>query len=247
MIPKIIHYCWFGGKKLPREVRAYISNWKKICPDYDIREWNESNFPINQYPYAKEALEARKYAFVSDVARLYALKEQGGIYLDTDVELLKSFDSFLHHKSFVGLERKEWISTAVIGSEKDSAFVNQCLESYVGVHFCLVDGKMDTTPNTHRLTKVLKKYGFEEVSNLQTLENGLFIYPQEYFSPLTWFDKTNCQNDNTVAIHHFESSWLPFAMRLKFKHPNWYKIYELFYIKPRSIFILIKRDLSLKF
>ena len=124
MIPKIIHYCWFGSNKKPRKVRKCIAIWKKLLPDYEFIEWNEDNFDINMIEYAKEAYNEKKYAFVSDVARLYALLQFGGIYMDTDVELLKPLDSFLNHRAFCGFESENFLSTAMIGADKGSEWIN---------------------------------------------------------------------------------------------------------------------------
>ena len=123
MIPKIIHYCWFGRKKKPQDVINNIRNWQIVMPDYQIKEWNEDNFDLNSMTFTKEAYLVKKYAYVSDVVRLYALMTEGGIYLDTDVRALKPFDSYLHHSSFIGLEATSRLSTAVIGAMKATPWI----------------------------------------------------------------------------------------------------------------------------
>ena len=117
-IPKKIHYCWFGGNPLPKETVEYIKSWKKYCPDYEIIEWNESNFDINRNLYIKQAYEAKKYAFVSDYVRVFALYKYGGIYLDTDVEVFKDFNDLLDNESFWGFEQENYIATSTIGAKK---------------------------------------------------------------------------------------------------------------------------------
>ena len=147
MIPKKIHYCWFGGKALPEDTVRYIGSWRRHCPDYEIKEWNESNFDLDMFPYVREAYDAGKYAFVSDVARLYALVSEGGVYMDTDVEVLKPLDCFLGHEAFSGFEDAGHVTTGVIGSEKGGKYVSENLAEYGKRHFVKEDGSLDTTTN----------------------------------------------------------------------------------------------------
>src|SRR5699024_8907222 len=128
MIPKIIHYCWFGGNELSKTTKVCINSWKKKLPDYKIIEWNESNFDINSNQYVKEAYQAGRYAFVTDYVRLYVLYHYGGIYMDTDVEVLKSLDSFLKHQAFTGCENEKNSVTGIIGSEKDHEWIKTLLD-----------------------------------------------------------------------------------------------------------------------
>ena len=130
MIPKKIHYCWFGRKPLPALALMCIESWKRFLPDYEIIEWNEDNFDVNLYQYAKEAYHMKKYAFVSDVCRLYALKEIGGLYMDTDLEVLKPLDAFLHHNAFSGYESNGYIPTALMGSKKNGEWATDMPVSY---------------------------------------------------------------------------------------------------------------------
>lgn len=130
MIPKIIHYCWFGGKEKPDEVKRLIGTWKKHCQGYVIKEWNESNFDINQYVYCWDAYQHKKWAFVSDVARLWALYHEGGIYMDTDVEVLRPLDDLLKHKAFLGFEGTQWIATNIMGTEPGNELIGRFLDSY---------------------------------------------------------------------------------------------------------------------
>lgn len=135
MIPKVIHYCWFGGKPKPSSVINNISTWKKFLPDYEIIEWNENNFPTNENVFAKEAYDAKKYAFVADYCRLYVLYKCGGIYFDTDVEVIKSFNDFEEYDFFIGLEMDNQVGTSVIGSQPYHPLVRNFLEYYQDRHF----------------------------------------------------------------------------------------------------------------
>lgn len=199
MIPKIIHYCWFGGKKKPQEIDNYINTWQKICPDYIIKEWNENNFDINYNKYVFEAYNAKKYAFVSDVCRMYALYNDGGIYLDTDVEVLKSFNSYLNNESFIGEEQKGLLlGTAVIGSEPKIQWIKDFLSLYDGISFVQHNGMFDILPNTSRLTKFLKTYQDSRPN----------VYPVDYFCAKDYKSGEVEITKNTVCIHHYAASWV---------------------------------------
>lgn len=176
MIPKIIHYCWFGGKPLPDLAKKCISSWKKYCPDYEIIEWNETNFDLYYNDYVKEAYESKKWAFITDVVRLYALVNFGGIYMDTDVEVLKSLDEFLDNEAFSGFEAKDRIPTGIMASEKGSAIMSELLSDYEGVHFKNDDGSLDMTTNVTRITDVCLKHGLQLNGEFQVV-NGFALYP----------------------------------------------------------------------
>ena len=148
MIPKIIHYCWFGGNPLPKSAEKCIKSWKKYCPDYEIIEWNESNFDINSNQYVREAYENKKYAFVTDYVRLYAMYNYGGIYMDTDVEVLKPLDCFLDNHAFSGFESSGYIPTGLMASEKEFPLFRELLKYYGNRAFVNPDGSFDTTTNT---------------------------------------------------------------------------------------------------
>lgn len=147
MIPKIIHYCWFGGNPLPELAKKCIASWKLYCPDYEIKEWNESNFDLDCCDYVREAYQSKKWAFVSDVARLHALVTEGGIYMDTDVEVIKPLDNLLKYNAVSGFETEKTIQTGLIASEKENSMLQEMLASYEDDHFILSDGTMDKTPN----------------------------------------------------------------------------------------------------
>lgn len=206
MIPKIIHYCWFGGKKKNDEVKSCIDSWHSMCSDYEIIEWNETNFDINTVPYVKEAYQQKKWAFVSDYVRLYALEKYGGIYLDTDVEIIKSLNSFLQNKTFFGAESKYSICTAVIGAEKNASFVDELLTMYNGIHF-INQQDMDLTPNSQRIYKYLEKnYSYKCSEKVVNLDNCT-IYPKDYFSPINCYTYKKEITVNTHCIHWFAGTW----------------------------------------
>jgi mannosyltransferase OCH1-like enzyme len=205
MIPKVIHYCWFGKGELTPLLQKCISSWRKYCPDYEIIEWNESNFDINSTYWTREAYDKKKYAFVSDYVRLYVLLNYGGVYLDTDVELKKNIDKFLLHEAFSGFENDNYVQTGILGSVQNHDVINKLLEYYKDLHFENKDGSIKDIPNVRIITDFLKEYGFE-VNNKYQVINGLCVYPKTYFCPID----ANGNRDfstNTYCIHHFTSTW----------------------------------------
>lgn len=220
MIPKIIHYCWFGSKEMPKLAKKCLASWKKYCPDYEIKCWNESNFDINSNQYVKEAYENKKYAFVTDCVRLYALYNYGGIYMDTDVEVIKNMDAFLECKGFFGFESDDTISTAIIASEKKMPIFNELIEYYKNRNFVNKDGTFDTTPNTKVITKIFTNYGLNPNNKMQNVKDFTF-YESEYFSPIDCRTRVKKVTSNTCVIHWFSGSWLPLKEKVKLK------IYEL--------------------
>ena len=188
MIPKIIHYCWFGRGRMPALVLQCIESWKQHLPDYEIMVWNEDNFDVNLYRFAAEAYKERKYAFVADVCRLHSLKEVGGIYLDTDVEFLKPLPKqMLGHKAFTGFEDNLLLSSAIMGSERNGEWINELLVHYENRSFYLADGSLDVRPNTEIITAFMKKNKQVRIDNtFQRLNNYCIIYPSTYFCPKSW-------------------------------------------------------------
>lgn len=217
-IPKTIHYCWFG--KNPKNDLAIkcIESWKKHCPGYKIVEWNESNFDINCNPYVKEAYEAKKWAFVTDYVRLFAIVNEGGIYMDTDVEVLKPLDPFLVEEGFSGFEDQKNVPTGIMGCRKNNKTFKSFLDYYNGRHFRRDNGTLDLTTNVTTITNYCKKIGLVENNSLQHLP-GITLYPTDFFCPKD--HKTGIVNitDNTYTIHHFSGSWLPDKSR-KYKELN---------------------------
>ncbi|MFB5197818.1 glycosyltransferase family 32 protein [Neobacillus sp. KR4-4] len=214
-IPKIIHFCWFGGKEKPELVRKCIESWKNNLIDYEILEWNETNFDINSNTYVKEAYKSGKFAFVSDYVRVFVLYNFGGIYLDTDVEVFKPFDNLLHHDSFWGFEQENFIATSTIGAAKGNNLIRLFLESYKNKEYILADGTHNDLTNVAVITKILKSVGLEPNGQYQEIKGLGVFYPQTFFSP---YDYINCRNfisENTYAMHHFYKSWLPLRAKIK--------------------------------
>lgn len=203
MIPKIIHYCWFGEKPQPYLVKKCIRSWEKHLPDYKIKCWTEDSFDITEYQYAIDAYAAHKYAYVADVARMHALYYEGGIYMDTDIEILKNLDELLNQKAFTGFENIEYIQTGIIGAEKGSDFSNFFLDYYKKEHF------YDSAPvtNVQMITNYFKEKGLILNNQYQKIDNEVSIYPKDYFCPMTYGSDKLEVTKNTFAIHHFLASW----------------------------------------
>lgn len=206
-IPKVIHYCWFGGKPKPKLAEKCIKSWKKYCSDYEILEWNEENFDLTHVPaYVRQAMDAGRWAFVTDYVRLRALTEQGGVYMDTDVELVKSLDPYLKHQAFAGFESPKSIQTGLLACEKDFPLFREFLRHYDTARFLLPDGTLDTTTNVRVLTDLCLGKGLVCNDQLQTVA-GLTIYPREIFCPVDFDTKLLHKTRKTVAIHWFSGSW----------------------------------------
>ena len=208
MIPKIIHYCWFGGKQLPELARRCIDSWKKYCPEYDIKEWNEQTFDINCNTYVKEAYESKKFAFVTDYVRLYAIYTEGGIYMDTDVEVLKPLDDLLCYEAVSGFESDTRIPTGLMAGEKGHVFIKELLDDYNDIHFILPDKSLDLTTNVHRITNHCLKYGLQLNNSKQTI-NGFTFLPKDYLCTKSYQDGKIYLTENSYTIHHFAGSWVP--------------------------------------
>lgn len=206
-IPKIVHYCWFGGNPKPDLAEKCIRSWKKYCPDYEIVEWNEDTFDLSTAPdYVQQAKAAGRWAFITDYVRLRALTEQGGIYMDTDVELIKPLDPYLQHRAFAGFESREGIQTGLLACEKGFPLFREFMEYYDHASFLKPDGTPDTTTNVQILTGLCRKKGLVCNDRLQTIE-GLTIYPKEFFCPVDFDTKQLKKTRKTVTIHWFSGSW----------------------------------------
>ncbi len=209
MIPRVIHYCWFGENQLPPLAEKCIASWKKYCPDYKIICWNEKNYDITKNTYVREAYEAKKWAFVSDYVRLDVIYNHGGIYFDTDVELLKNIDELLKNETcFLGTEEPGIIATGLgFGAEKNDHNIKLMLEEYENLHFDLGNGSYDTLACPARNTLPFKKLGLEENNDIQII-NGAKIYPKEYFCPKDMKTGRLQLTQNSICIHHFDASWV---------------------------------------
>ena len=207
MIPKKIHYCWFGGKDLPRSVRKCINSWRKLLPDFEIIRWDETNFDLNSNRYAAEAYSAGNYAFVSDVARLKALTEHGGVYFDTDVEVVKDFTPLLVHDAILCFEGTQHIATSTMGCEAHHPLFEEFYEAYCNAKLHKPDGTIDTNTNVVRLTALLMRHGLKQDGTMQKIA-GATILPNEYFSPYDYIDGRLRATENTYSIHWYSQSWL---------------------------------------
>lgn len=211
MIPKIIHLCWLSGDEYPPLIKKCIGSVYAKLPDYEIKIWTKDNFDINSVLWVKQAFESKKYAFAADYIRFWSLYNYGGIYLDSDVEVLKSFDDFLNCESFTGFEYLNIPEAAVVGAEKGCEWIKSCLDWYDGKSFISEDGEMkkDVVPRLVKLT-LEKKYGqkIEDNGKIQKLD-GLTIYPYFYFSPKNYFTGKIKTRAETVCVHRFASAWGP--------------------------------------
>ena len=230
MIPRIIHYCWFGHGPMPELVLKCITSWHKYMPDYQYKLWNEVNFDINFNSYVRESYEAGKYAFVSDVVRLYALEQYGGIYLDVDFEVYRSFDDLLGHHAFAGFEGSKYtpVMMGVIASEAHGKWVSEQLQKYETRHF-YKDGKMDLTTNVKFVTEEMRANGFLP-NGLEQDYKDLHIFPVEYFCPRLTTGEC-IRTENTYCEHKgVDSSWAKKTIKERF----------LFAFGPKTRTILIK-------
>ncbi|MDT2660058.1 glycosyltransferase [Enterococcus hulanensis] len=212
MIPKIIHYVWFGRKQFPELTKKCMESWDKYCPDYKLVLWNEDNFDLDSCQFAREAYKEKKYAFVSDYVRLEVLYKYGGIYLDTDVELTKNLDEFLNLRAFSGFEDEKNIPTGIMGCEKENEVFKELLKYYNDRVFIKVDGTYDMVTNVKIITDQLSTKGFIPNNKLQVVE-GFTLYPSDFFCPINPINGIVTITENTHAIHHFSGSWLSVEQR----------------------------------
>lgn len=210
MIPKVINYCWFGGNPLSEVAIKCIESWKKFCPDYEIIQWNESNYDVNSCAYVKEAYDAKKWAFVSDYARLDIIYNHGGIYLDTDVELIKNIDVLLKEECFLGAETSGYIASGLgFGARKHSNVIKLLLDEYSDVHFKISENIFDQTTCPYRNTSPLLKLGYVySEKEIWRYYNDVVVYPPEFFCPLDYETRKLKITKNTFSIHLFNSSWI---------------------------------------
>lgn len=207
MIPKIIHYCWFGGNELPDLAKNCIASWEKYCPDYVIKEWNENNFDLNCNDYVREAYKNKKWAFITDYVRLHAMVNEGGIYMDTDVEVCKNLDVFLSEKAFSGFQTEDSIPTGIMACEKGYPVFEKILKDYDNRSFYMPDGQLNITPNVVYVTDEYRKYGLQFNNQKQTIA-GFTIYPVDFFCAKSWKTGVIIKTENTYTIHHFLGSWM---------------------------------------
>ena len=207
MIPKVIHYCWFGNNEFPELEKKCLNSWKKVLQDYQIILWNENNSDLTECSYVQQAYENKKYAFVSDYIRAKALYTYGGIYLDTDVEVLRSFDQFLQKKGFLGFENRTTVGTAIMACEHRSEFAERMIEYYHSHPFIDKSGNMNLTTNVTILNSILENKGMERLNKAQVIDD-ITILPRDFFYPKKLSEYEFLSTENTIAIHRMNGSWL---------------------------------------
>lgn len=208
MIPKKIHYCWFGRNEMPLFLKECIETWRKYCPDYEIIQWNEDNYDVNKYRYTKEAYDHGKYGFVTDMARLDILYENGGIYFDTDVSLIKNIDNMLFQPGFVATEQWGNINTGGgCGFVKEHPILKNMLDNRREIPFVFEDGTFNTETNGLYESKYMMKYGYMPNGKKQVIE-GVTIYPSEINHPYNYMSGEISLTEFTVSVHYFYGGWM---------------------------------------
>lgn len=236
MIPKIIHYCWFGGKKLPDELQEYVNEWKSIYPDFQIMKWDEETFDINSTIFTREAYSVQKYAFVADYVRMWAMYQYGGLYMDTDIKVLKRIDAYMHYRFFTAMEYHEdnvrllnikekltsdgfkknpsdiirdiCIESSIFAAEKQHPFIGDCLNYYKDRHFILSDNSFyDQIIVPVIMGLEAEKYGLRYINEEQDLKEGMHLLPDEYFT------HPSKQTKNTMALHMVKNSWKNYSWK----------------------------------
>ena len=205
-IPKIIHLVWFGKKEYPELVKKCLKSWDDYLPDYEIKIWNENSFDVGVCPFVKEAYNSQKWAFVSDYVRLWALYNYGGIYMDTDVEVVRPLDAFLEHDAFSGFEAKDSIPTGIIGAAQNNEVIKMLLDYYTDKHFVNDDGSLNQISNVTIITEILSSHGLVLNGKFQNIA-GFALYPQIVFCPNNFLRIFNITSRQTYTIHHFTGSW----------------------------------------
>jgi len=239
MIPKIIHYCWFGKGVMPERDRQCIDSWKKKCPDYEIILWNEDNYDLSKNDYMKQAYQCQKWGFVPDYARLDIIYNYGGIYLDTDVEIIKSFDELLNNKGFAGFEEDRFVALGLgFGAEKGNLLIKELMDQYNGRVFIREDGSLDTTSSPLLSTIVFQKQGFVMNGKEQNV-NGFVLYPTDVFCPMNYKTGKLTITENTRSIHWYNASWFTEVQKKELDTKR--RINKVFGVKLGSfIFKLVK-------
>ena len=216
MIPKIIHYCWLSGDPLPSDIKKYMRTWKEKLPDYELMLWDTERFNVNSSLWVKQAFENKKYAFAADYIRVYALYHYGGIYLDTDIEVLKSYNAFLHLNVMLGLDHtSNNCEVATWGAEKGAGYLKKILDFYDRSSFVKEDGNFELAPMPGVVLGILKENGYKlvPVNSLKEAEGVqgdkcIPVFPREWFCPLDWYTFKLHLTKNTYSIHRYKGGWL---------------------------------------
>ena len=226
MIPKIIHFCWLSGDSYPSKISKCLKSWEKYLPDYEIVLWDTKRFDINSSLWVKQAFEKKRYAFAADYIRFYALYTMGGIYLDSDVEVLKNFDDLLDLPYFIGAEQSQMPEAAIMGAEKGCDWIGWCLNYYKGRSFIKDDGSMDMMVVPDIMSKYipqlkpLRILSIEESLNIRQLDmqREVLVFNDTFFSPIQFDSHELIVTPHTYTIHHFQNSWFSFKGRLYYRY-----------------------------
>ena len=223
MIPKIIHLCWMSGDPFPSDIQKCIDSWKRILPDYEIWLWDTKRFDLSTSVWVTEAYDKKKYAFCADYIRMYALFNYGGVYLDSDVEVLRSFNDLLTLPYFIGYESKQYFEAAVIGAEKGNPFIGDVLAYYKDRHFVKENGSLDIQIKPEVMMNVTnskwKRVLINEISDFINDPTIINVFPYDWFSPIDSTGKRYVLrvSKNTYCIHHFASAWVDWRVKLLVK------------------------------
>lgn len=229
MIPKTIHYCWFGGNPKPKLAEKCIKSWKKYCPDYEIIEWNESNIDISMNLYTQQAYESKAWGFVPDYLRLWIIYNYGGIYLDTDVQVIKSFDDLLANEAFGGfeagsIEKGLFVALGLgFGAEAGNQLIKEHMKQYDELLFINTDGTQNRLPSPSYTTEMLLKHGLDRYSDTIQMCDGFAVYPTDYFCPKRLDSGLTTLTKNTYSIHQFDASWFD-EEKQRAKQERWRQI-----------------------
>lgn len=207
-IPKVIHYCWFGGGRMPDQYRRWMESWSRHCPDYEIIEWNEKNYDVRKNQYVRQAYEAGKWAFVSDYARVDIVYEHGGVYLDTDVELTRNIDEMLRNDAFCGFQDFQYVAYGLgFGAKRGNPIVGEIREYYDHADFVSGDGTLNQTPCPVVQTEIMQKHGLVRNGEFQVVD-GMAVYPSRVLCGMSPYSfRIERSLEHTYAIHHFSGSW----------------------------------------
>lgn len=235
MIPKIIHYCWFGNNPIPKKEQKCIESWKKFFPDFEIKKWDESNFDYSSCKFSRQAYESRNFAFVSDYARAKILYEEGGLYFDTDVEIIKSFSEMIKGNGFMGFERRHFLGTAVIASEKKNPLIKKLLDYYQTNDFITKDGFVDNIANVSILTDIFREQGLTLGGKRQTV-SGFEIFDREVFYPKKINEDEFRISEETLAVHKCSNSWMTDREKKRGSNSFWINVCRPVLRKARNTF-----------
>ena len=217
MIPKIIHYCWFGRGEKPELAKKCIASWRKFCPDFEIREWNEDNCDYLAMPFMAEAYAAKKYAFVSDVMRLIVLEQYGGVYFDTDVEVIRDITPLLDDEGFIGFENDRYVASGLtIAAVEHHPVIQAMIAEYKELHYAQADDSVMPVGCPLLNSNVMERFGLVRNGQEQVVA-GIHVYPEDFFNPMDSTTGKLNKTKNTYSIHWYSMSWLPSHTQIRVK------------------------------